>query len=378
MKITAIITEYNPLHNGHLYQLLTAREETNPDALVIVMSGSFTQRGDITVADKYTRADWAIKAGADLVLELPTAFSLSHAPRFALGAVKTLMPLGEITLSFGSESGDIRTLEEAASTLKDETEEFKQRLNEYMSQGYSLAKSRTLALDIENPDLSRLISTPNNILGVEYIKAAKFLRADFKFHTVKRRYSDNGGAFLSSGEVRKLMEKGEDYSKAVPPFVRPTQPDLKRFEAICLYAIASMTEEQLAGIANISEGFENRLKKTNFKSMDEICALVTKRYTRATVKRIVASAALGVKKNMFAKTLKEKYFRVLAVRDSRKDLLSYLAKRCDNVFIKASDCPLSSPIRPLIDLDEKAHKFYTIVSNQKNVPNEPLFLKNRF
>ena len=117
MKITAVIAEYNPFHNGHLKQLKKAKRETNADALVVVMSSSFTQHGDLCIQDRYTRANWAIQAGADLVRELPTVYSLSTAKGFAEGALKTLSMLGEYTLSFGTESDEIEDLNMAAEFM---------------------------------------------------------------------------------------------------------------------------------------------------------------------------------------------------------------------------------------------------------------------
>lgn len=375
MKTTAIIAEYNPFHNGHLYQLSKAKSETNCDALVVVMSGSFTQRGDICIADKYTRANWAIAAGADIVIELPVVYSLSPANRFAMGAVKTLSVFDDVTLSFGSESGDLSSLQLAVSTLNYETNEFKSLLSDYMSQGYSLAKARTMALDNENPIVSELIGSPNNILGVEYIKACQLLNLPFEFHTVKRRYSQDGGPFLSSTEIRKMLHFGEDIKKAVPPFVELSDIDSKKFSAICLYAINTMTASELEKIANISEGFENRLKKLTFSSIEELLALTTKRYTKSTIKRIVASATLGMTKELV--NLAEEnlpYIRVLALRKDRKDILSVISKKAQP-FLKASDCAECSPYKPLIDMDEKAHRFLSLVSGTPDkVLNQPTFL----
>ena len=375
MKTTAIIAEYNPFHNGHLYQLLKAKEETKPDTLVVLMSGSFTQRGDICVADKYTRADWAVAAGADIVLELPTVYSLSPASKFAMGAIRTLSVFDDFTLSFGSESGDLSALEMAVDTLGLETKEFKELLSDYMSKGYSLAKARTMALD--NSVVSEIIGSPNNILGVEYIKAVKALELPVSFHTVKRRYSENGGLFLSSTEIRKMLKHGEDYTKAVPPFVKLKDTDRKTYSSICLYAINNMTAEELEKVSNISEGFENRLKKLTFSSIEELYALTTKRYTKSTIKRIIASATLNLTKQLVETAEEnEPYIRVLALKESRKDLLSYLGDKTKNLYLKASDCPADSVYKPLVNMDEKANKFLAIVGGEQNkIPDKPSFLK---
>ena len=377
MKTTAIIAEYNPFHNGHLYQLSKAKAETGCDTLIVVMSGSFTQRGDVCIADKYTRADWAIKAGADIVIELPTVYSLSPANRFAMGAMKTLSVFDNLTLSFGSESGDISSIQLAVSELNYETNEFKTLLNDYMSKGYSLAKARTMALDQESPIVSDIIGSPNNILAVEYLKACMALDLPFDFHTVKRRYSTDGGAFLSSTEIRKMLHLNEDVSKAVPPFVELCDIDKKKFSAICLYAINTMSADELEKISNISEGFENRLKKLSFGSIEELYALTTKRYTKSTVKRIVASATLGITKELVSVAEENPpYIRILALRRSRKDILGEIAKKT-KPLLKASDCT-DETIKPLVDMDEKAHRFLSLVNGApEKVLNEPLFLSNQ-
>ncbi|MDD4839453.1 MAG: nucleotidyltransferase family protein [Clostridia bacterium] len=365
MKICAIIAEYNPFHNGHLYHIAKAKAETGCDTLIVLMSGSFTQRGDICVADKTTRANWAIQAGADCVFELPIVYTLSPAHNFAYGALKTLKPLGKFMLSFGSECGNLEDLESAVDCLTNENKEFKTMFKNYMSQGFSVAKSRTLTLDEKDAFVSELVGTPNNILGVEYLKAARALKMDIDFHTVKRFASAKTENFLSSTQIRKKIKEHSDFSKSVPPFVKATCPDYKKLDAICLYALNTLSAEQLHNIANIREGFENRLKKFTFTSMSEVTALTSKRYTKATIKRIAACSTLGLKQELLELALSSKpYLRVLALREDRKDILSLIGTSTKNLFLKPSDCSTKNKIRPLIDMDEKAAKLLSLIQTE--------------
>ena len=138
-----------------------------------------------------------------------------------------------------------------------------------------------------------------------------------------------------------------------------------------------MTAEELEKVSNISEGFENRLKKLTFSSIEELYALTTKRYTKSTIKRIIASATLNLTKQLVETAEEnEPYIRVLALKESRKDLLSYLGDKTKNLYLKASDCPADSVYKPLVNMDEKANRFLAIVGGEQNkIPDKPSFLK---
>lgn len=356
MKITAVIAEYNPFHNGHLKQLKKAKRETGADVLVVVMSGSFTQHGDLCVSDKYTRANWALQAGADLVLELPTVYSLSAAKGFAEGALKTLSMLGEFTLSFGTETDELEDLNMAAEFMASESKDVSNLLKGYLSEGYSVAKSRTLALDKIRPDISNMLQSPNNILAVEYMKAGAAYGGKVQYHSVERK-PDDGKKYLSSTKIRDLMRQNADVSAFVPPFV-DCVTSVEKYNTISTYAMKAMTADELREIANISEGMENRISQASFTNMDEYLSLTSKRYTRSTIKRIAACATIGLKKELIALAKDEKpYCTVLACKPSKKKALFALLASSDGYFyFKPSDCEKSSPVRPLIDLDEKAAK----------------------
>lgn len=358
MKIAAIIAEYNPLHNGHLKLIKKVRREVKPEALVIVMSGSFTERGDICVADKYTRAKWAVDCGADLVIELPTVYTLSPAKSFAEGALKTLSMLGEFTLCFGTETKEFEELSYVAEFMRSESREMSNMLRGYLSEGYSVAKSRTLALDMIHPDYANLVKSPNNILAIEYLKAGSAYGDKVQYHNVERK-PDNNKTILSSTKIRNLMKEGKDWSAFVPECVKVERPtDLTKYGTVSTYAMRTRTPEQLAEIANISEGLENRIAKTDFNSLEEFLLLTTKRYTRSTIKRIAACSAVGITKELVELARANKpYTTVLAVNERKKKALFSLLAAADGYFYyKPSDCPSDSPVRPLLYVDLRAAK----------------------
>ena len=179
-KILGIICEYNPLHNGHLYHIEESKKIVNPDFTVCIMSGQFTQRGDTALFDKWARAEMALRSGVDLVIELPLIYSISSAENFSRGAINILDSLkGDITLSFGSECGDLKTLENISNVLIKEPPEYTSILKHELSKGVSFPKARENAVLMYLNDIRRyanILSSPNNILGIEYLKAIKKLK----------------------------------------------------------------------------------------------------------------------------------------------------------------------------------------------------------
>ena len=368
VKIAAIIAEYNPFHNGHLKQLRKAKREVGADILAVVMSGSFTERGDICVADKYTRAKWAIEAGADVVIELPTVYTLSNAQFFAEGALKTLSMLGEFTLCFGTETEELNDLSMVAEFMASESNDMSRMLKNFLSEGYSVAKSRSLALNLIRPDIANMLQMPNNILAVEYIKAGAKYGDKVDYHNIPR-IPDNERTIASSTKIRNRLYSGQNFEKLVPEFVKKEDMvvDPATYGTISTYALKSKTPDELAEITNIHEGMENRISKSDFNSFEEFLGLTTKRYTRSTIKRIAACTAVGVTKSLVQLAKDEKpYTTILAIRDSkRKKILPLLSSADGYFYYKPSDCEKDSPVRPLIDLDEKAAKVLKLCSKQK-------------
>lgn len=219
MKVVGIVAEYNPFHNGHRYHIEEARKCTGADFVVVVMSGDFVQRGEPAVIDKYHRTEMALSQGADLVLELPAAFACASAEYFATGAVSLLHALGCVdTLCFGSECGHLDLLEEIADLFIQEPSEYKEYLKTALKSGYSFPAARDEALKeyfaedlVKTAQIASVLSAPNNILGIEYIKALKVLGSSIRPVTITRMgqgyhettFSDS---FCSATALRRLLE----------------------------------------------------------------------------------------------------------------------------------------------------------------------------
>lgn len=199
MNTVGLITEYNPLHNGHIYHLNEALSKTGAEVAVAVMSGNFVQRGEPAVIDKYSRAKAAVDSGVNLVVELPSFYALSSAEGFAFGAVLTLEALSAGSFVFGSECGDIDLLEKCAEIFIDEPADFQTALKNNLSMGHSYPKARHMALSaLYGDELSEITDSPNNILGIEYIKAVKKYNLAIRPLTIKRIQNDYHDTTLDS------------------------------------------------------------------------------------------------------------------------------------------------------------------------------------
>lgn len=218
MKTVGLVTEYNPFHNGHLYHIKKAKEVTQADFCVIVMSGDFIQRGAPAITDKYTRTKMALLGGADLVIELPVSYATASAERFAHGAVSLLADTGIVdTLCFGSESGEITPFLTAAAHLTNESGLFVKVLQDGLKSGLSFPAARKQALSLTDKKTAELLQTPNNILGVEYVKALSRLNSSIVPYTIKREgsayHADTLTGYLDSASaIRKLLLSPEENS----------------------------------------------------------------------------------------------------------------------------------------------------------------------
>ena len=206
MKVTAVIAEYNPIHSGHIMHLESARSDTGADHIIAVMSGDYVQRGCPSIISKYERTRSALMAGADLVLELPLPYSTGSLEYFAKGAVSLVQKTGVADcISFGSECGDISLLKEAASLTGPSRDEHTARLRALLAEGVSYSHAINSIYDLPH-DIEKILSTPNNLLAVSYIKAAQDLSFDCEFHTLRRAgsaYHDDSPHAVSSSSIRK-------------------------------------------------------------------------------------------------------------------------------------------------------------------------------
>ena len=338
MKVTGIIAEYNPFHKGHEYQLNFAKSIS--DAVVVVMSGSFVQRGDVAVFDKYIRTKIALEHGADLVLELPVVFSLNTAERFAFGGISILNSLNIIDfLLFGSESGNIEILQNAAHILETEPEEVSAKIKTLLNEGISYARARETAYS-EIID-SSLLSNPNNILALEYLRQLYRKKSNITPLTQKRIGSSyheqkTENDFPSATAIRNaIINDGFLY----PLFDTAVIHRLSNLDTPMIYNIRKNKKDAFSGLLDVCEGIENRIisASNSAKSIDEIVSLVsTKRYTNSRIRRILLSSLLGINSDL---SLHEpKYIRVLGATKAGFSLLKEIKKNSTiDIITKTAD-----------------------------------------
>ena len=279
--VVGIIAEYNPFHNGHLYHLLKSKEKAKADTVVAIIGGNFTQRGETSIVDKWTKAEMAMANGADLVIELPVLYNISSAENFADGAIKILNSLKAVDcISFGSETDNITNLNIIANLLYEEPNEYKEILEEELKKGLSFPKAREEAIIkyLDDKSFKAILSEPNNILAIEYMKALKKYKSEITPICIRRKdvghfATDYMGEIASATYIRNKISRGkiDDIKKLVTPpsytilseeiqmghFVK----DISQFENIMMYNLRNMSIEEIANLPDVSEGLENLIKK---------------------------------------------------------------------------------------------------------------------
>ena len=344
MSIVGIIAEYNPFHNGHQYHLKAAKELSGAEHAIVVMSGDFVQRGEPAMFDKHLRAKWALENGADMVLLMPTAFSLASAQAFASGGVGILHGTGIVDhIAFGSESGSTSALQEAAKMADDESDELKQLIRTNLESGLSYPDARARAWQ-QHMGESTLLASPNDILGIEYIRALNALSSAIQPVAIPRTGPAHDSAeladgFASASAIRSGLLSGTYSAGLVPDGVHGdimtqaasvgalrTPQNLSR-ETV--YALRRMTKEQLASLPDVSEGLENLLYSACRQQGDiesVLAQVKSRRYTMARLKRICMCALLGLYGNPMDK-LGGLYIRVLGIRKDAMHLLSQMKEK---------------------------------------------------
>ncbi|MDO6354127.1 nucleotidyltransferase [Caloramator sp. CAR-1] len=399
MKVTGIIVEYNPLHNGHLYHLQQTKQVTNCDYVVAVMSGNFVQRGEPAIVNKWARAEAALNAGVDLVIELPVIYSISSAENFAYGAISILNKLNIIdSICFGSESGDIEPLFKIAQILAEEPKEYKNLLKKFLKQGLPYPKAREFALNNYFKDTNNLLQTSNNILGVEYLKALIKLNSNIKPYTIKRiknNYNDINitSNIASATSIRHNFDNYDLIKTTMPEFSfeiiqREKQlgkgpVNLNNLADLIFYKIRSLTANELSKIHDISEGLENKIKYAAEESstIEELLNLaLSKRYTKTRLQRILLYILLDITKEVYLQTIKEiNYIRILAANSKGRKLLKYVKDK------ELVDIPIiinpSKYDKELLSLDIKATDIYVLGYNNpkykiavQDLKNKPILL----
>ncbi len=391
MKICAIICEYNPFHNGHAYLLERAKRESGCDALVCVMSGPFTQRGEPACLDKYLRARHAVLAGADAVIELPAVFACAPAEIFAKGAVKLLSSVPSFSrLAFGCESGDREGFLAAARALSNESRDMKASIREKLKKGVSLIRARHEATAETNANLIPLLSSPNNVLGVEYQKALLFFESAAEIMPVLRTGGAHADEALKDGyssatAIRAGLREGKlrAVKRNVPDYVfedLKNAPDVSSYGAIAVYAALSRPADELKKVLDCTEGLENRIKalaKGNHDYESLVAKITTKRYIASRIRRILAAAVLGIDEDLVRRSLKNKlYLNVLAVSKARADeILPALNESAFPVLTRRSD-EKNIPARAAAcyEKDILAEDLYSFLSRSPSRAGKTLFV----
>lgn len=344
MKICAIICEYNPFHNGHLYQLSKAKELTNADAVLCIMSGNFVQRGEAAIADKYTRAKHAIKAGADVVIELPIPFATANAELFAKGALHVLSSIPHVShLCFGAETANANAFISAAKILNDEPKDVSATIKRLVKDGVSYAKARAQAFSKYIPN--ELLSSPNNVLGLEYTKAILSTNSSIEIVPIERRgatYHDTAlrETYSSATAIRFALLNGENVSAHTPDFVANeiTARNQTALELLEKYALSATSAEEIAAVCDCTEGLENALKNAAKENGSLVENLTSARYTSSRIRRIALQNLLKIPETFIRNALKaDLYLNVLAVKKERKDVLSALSDSVFPTLLRAHD-----------------------------------------
>lgn len=391
MKIVGLITEYNPFHAGHLYHMQQARELTGADYCVVLMSGSFVQRGEPAIFDKYRRTKAALLAGADLVLEMPVAFSTASAHEFAAYGVALLSAIGVDAVVFGSECGQIEFLKQAASALNHESAEFQERLRKGLKAGLTYPQARAKALEMEDTWAS-VLTSPNNILGIEYLRAAEDLHSPMEFYTISRKGSGYHEDTLADanfpsasairGIIRNSLSKDKDlldilashlpavthpaYTGAVPVFVDD-------FSELLNAAVLQM--QATFSIADLSPELAARLAKPPYFPLsfeERIQALKTRQLTYTRVSRALLHLVLGMREEDISRWKDEGYAlyaRILGFRRQSSPLLSCLHKKSSIPLItKMADAAqnLSPSALALLEQEVYASHLYQTVRMKRS------------
>ena len=391
MKIVGLITEYNPFHAGHLYHMQQARELTGADYCVVLMSGSFVQRGEPAIFDKYLRTKTALLAGADLVLEIPAAFSTASAHEFAAYGVALLSSIGVDAVVFGSECGQIEFLKQAASALNHESAEFQERLRKGLKAGLTYPQARAKALEMEDTWAS-VLSSPNNILGIEYLRAAEDLHSPMEFYTISRKGSGYHEDTLADanfpsasairGIIRNSLSKDKDlldilashlpavthpaYTGAVPVFVDD-------FSELLNAAVLQL--QATFSIADLSPELAARLAKPPYFPLsfeERIQALKTRQLTYTRVSRALLHLVLGMREEDISRWKEEGYAlyaRILGFRRQSSPLLSCLHKKSSIPLItKMADAAqnLSPSALALLEQEVYASHLYQTVRMKRS------------
>lgn len=389
-KVLGIVAEYNPFHNGHLYHLTKSKQDASADFCVAVISGNFTQRGDPSLVDKWSKTEAALLNGVDLVLELPTLYATSSAENFADGAIKLLDSLKIVdSLSFGAETSDLSILNDFAEVLYKEPRQYKVLLSEELKKGLSYPKARENALMLYLNDIrkySNVLSSPNNILGIEYLKALKKNKSKLEPILIKRSNSNHNdininGNIASATAIRNLISENEiiDIEDLMPSNSYSILKQcvkhghilnsLLDYEKEIIYSIRMMNVEEISEFQDVSEGLENLIKKAADSCnnlTDLINTISSKRYTETRIQRILLYILLDItKKDVLISKKVTPYARILGFNEKGKQLISDIVDANPRIEFVSSvkkflkECP-DKNLQRMLEKDILATNIYTL------------------
>lgn len=383
MKAVGLIVEYNPFHNGHKYHVEQSRIQNDADVVIAVMSGSFLQRGEPALVNKWSRASMALYGGVDLVIELPYIYSTQHAQYFAEGAVSLLEALHCDSFCFGSENGTISSFIETYETMTQHQEAINEAIRDFSKQGNSYPKSISLALHSLGlqADNDIDLTKPNNILGYQYIRSAldhNFRIQPSLINRVAAGYHDAtlpSGTIASATSIRQalLQSNQEDNGvKSYMPTYSYTELDeylnrnhllhnWENYWSLLQYRLISTTQEELSNIYEVEEGIQYRMKVAAMNSAsfaEFIMKVKTKRYTLTRLQRICVHILTHSKKEDVKQLLKQPaYLRILGFTKNGRDYLNKKKKKFELPLISK----VSSVEHPALALDIKAANIHSLV-----------------
>lgn len=393
MKTVGLITEYNPFHNGHAYHIEKAKMLTGADRVIVVMSGDFVQRGAPAVMPKHLRAESALLSGASLIIELPVCFATGSAEYFAQGSISLLNRLGCIdSICFGSECGDLHLLKEIAQILADEPIEYQTALKQALKEGASFPAARQEALNIYSDKYSEILASPNNILGIEYLKALAKIHSKMEPFTIKRigagyHDMDIDGQFSSATAIRSDIYQLADVnssSESLPLTHIQTQVPsschelMKKnyqtrypvkaddFSLLLKAKLLSETAGSLSHYLDMSPELANRILRlrNDYLSFEQFCDLLkTKELTRSRISRSFIHVLLGITNDwLTAMKAPAPYARILGFRRDHADLLGILKRTSDIPLITSpARAVLADTAYQMLELDIYASDLYESV-----------------
>ncbi|MBS5854700.1 MAG: nucleotidyltransferase [Clostridium sp.] len=397
-KVLGIIAEYNPFHNGHLLHLEKSKKICGAQYSVCIMSGNFVQRGNTSIVNKWAKAEMALKSGVDLVLELPTVYSISSAENFAEGAIKLLNSLKIVdTVSFGSENSDINVLNRISSILQEEPKQYLELLNSELKKGLSFPKARenAILLYLNDEKYLNILNQPNNTLAIEYLKALKKYKSHISPISVKREkvfYNSNCivDEYASATAIRNMIihEQFNDIRKVVPTSSYNLLMDeiekghlvidISKFEKEILYAIRRLSADDIKNIPEVTEGLENAIKNASnsCNNLSELINIVkSKRYTQTRIQRILLYILLNItKKDMYLSRKNIPYARILGYSPQGKELISEIYRANPKITLITSvknflDSSNNKTYKYMLNKDILATNIYTLAYNNNSTAN---------